>query len=65
MLAAFLEPGDSGGALVNTSGDAIGIAFAVAPGSDGTSYALAADEVRAVLNDVGSAQVETGTCLIR
>ena len=52
VLAASLAPGDSGGALVNTTGEVIGVAFAIDPGNDGTSYAITDEEVRAVLDTV-------------
>lgn len=64
VLAASLSPGDSGGALVDTSGAVIGVAFAIDPGRDGTSYALTDAEVRAVLDDVADRPVETGRCLV-
>ncbi len=64
VLAAALEPGDSGGALVNDAGDVIGVAFAIDPGRDGTSYALTDEEVDAVIDDVQDEPVETGRCLV-
>ncbi|HEX7277627.1 MAG TPA: MarP family serine protease [Acidimicrobiales bacterium] len=62
ILAAQLEPGDSGGALVNTSGEVVGVAFAVAPDQPATGYALATEELAAVLGEprVGA---DTGPCL--
>ena len=45
VLASRLAPGDSGGALVNRSGDVVGVAFAIDPGRSGTSYALTNEEV--------------------
>lgn len=64
VLAAALEPGDSGGALVDVTGEVVGVAFAIDPGRDGTSYALANEEVQAVLDAVGSGAVDTGRCLV-
>lgn len=64
VLAAALEPGDSGGALVDVTGEVIGVAFAIDPGRDGTSYALTNEEVQAVLDSVGTGTVDTGRCLI-
>lgn len=64
VLAASLAPGDSGGALVNGIGDVIGVAFAIDPGRDGTSYAVTDDEVRAVLDAVDFAGADTGRCLV-
>jgi S1-C subfamily serine protease len=64
VLAADLEPGDSGGALVNTDGRVVGVAFATDPGQDHTGYALTSDQVRLVLSRAGSTRVDTGSCLV-
>ena len=64
VLAAALAPGDSGGALVNTAGEVIGVAFAIDPGNDGTSYAITDEEVRAVLDTVDFQGADTGNCLV-
>lgn len=49
ILAADLEPGDSGGALVNKEGKVIGAAFAIAPDRPDVAYALADEELDAVI----------------
>ena len=63
ILAADLEPGDSGGALVNTSGAVVGVAFAIAPDQPSTAYALASEELQAVLALPRGNGVDTGPCL--
>ena len=64
VLAAELAPGDSGSALVDPQGRVVGVAFAVAPDKRGVSYALAIDELEAVLaGDLASAR-DTGGCLV-
>jgi S1-C subfamily serine protease len=67
FLAASLMPGDSGAALVVPDGSVVGLAFAVAPDRAGVAYALAASEMRAVLDPVtasgATAAVDTGPCL--
>jgi S1-C subfamily serine protease len=64
VLAADLRPGDSGGALVDTAGDVVGVAFATDPGRQNTGYALTSDQVRSVLATGGSNPVATGSCLV-
>jgi S1-C subfamily serine protease len=63
VLASDLAPGDSGAALVDPQGQVVGLAFAVAPDKGGVAYALALDEVRAVLDGDLSSAVATGDCL--
>lgn len=62
ILAADLRPGDSGGALVDVAGQVVGVAFAIAPDRPGTSYALAASELRAVLAVPRPGPVSTEAC---
>jgi len=64
VLASELAPGDSGAALVDPQGQVVGLAFAVAPDKGGVAYALALEEVRAVLAGDLSFEVDTGDCLI-
>ena len=63
ILAAALAPGDSGGAVVDTGGNVIGVAFAVAPDRRATSFALSSDELRTVLAQPRDSTVDTGPCI--
>jgi S1-C subfamily serine protease len=65
VLAADLEPGDSGSALVARGGRVAGVAFAIAPDRPGVAYALTPAEVRDVLDTVPATRspVPTGQCL--
>jgi S1-C subfamily serine protease len=67
VVAARLAPGDSGGALVNTKGNVIGMAFAIDPGRSATAYTLTEEEVRAGLGAARASTrtpVDTGRCLV-
>jgi S1-C subfamily serine protease len=64
VLATTLQPGDSGGALVDRSGVVVGMAFATDPGEPNTGYALTSDEVRTVLAARSTHAVATGRCLV-
>ena len=63
ILAAALQPGDSGAALVNGEGDVMGVAFAIAPDKSGTAYAVTSDELRSVLGAVRGGAISAGPCL--
>jgi S1-C subfamily serine protease len=62
ILSSQLEPGDSGGALVDTDGEVVGVAFAIAPDQPATAYALTSGELSAVL-DQPRLGADTGPCL--
>jgi S1-C subfamily serine protease len=64
VLASQLAPGDSGSALVDPEGRVVGVAFAVAPDKPGVAYALAIEELEAVLAGDLSRPRDTGDCLI-
>jgi S1-C subfamily serine protease len=64
VLAAQLAPGDSGAPVVNRSGAAIAMAFAIDPGNPGTGYALTTKEIDGLLQDVPVSNVDTGSCLL-
>jgi S1-C subfamily serine protease len=63
VLASSLAHGDSGGALVNTGGQVIGVAFAISAESTTTSYALNSSELVQALNEPRQASVSTQSCL--
>lgn len=63
FVVTDLSAGDSGAALVNTDGLAVGVAFAVDPDDRQVAYALHSDELRAVLAGVDAAAVSTSDCL--
>ncbi|MCA1845836.1 MAG: trypsin-like peptidase domain-containing protein [Actinobacteria bacterium] len=63
LLSAHLMPGDSGGALVNTDGMVVGVAFAIAPDDPTTAYALNSTELNAALAAPRASGVDTGPCL--
>jgi S1-C subfamily serine protease len=63
VLAAELAPGDSGAALVDAGGQVVGVAFAISPDSRETAYALAASELRTVLEAERLTPAPTGPCL--
>jgi S1-C subfamily serine protease len=63
VLAAELEPGDSGSAVVDAAGRVLGVAVAVAPDREGVAYALDGEAVAERVTAVGSEPVDTGRCL--
>jgi S1-C subfamily serine protease len=63
VLAASLAPGDSGAPLVDAQGDVVGIAFAIAPNSTTTAYALSTSELRPLLSAARAGPVPTQACL--
>lgn len=64
VLASALAHGDSGGALVDSNGAVIGVAFAISANQQGTSYALATSELKAALSEPQDpAGTSTGPCL--
>jgi S1-C subfamily serine protease len=64
VLASNLAPGDSGSALIDPSGTVVGVAFAIAPDEPGVAYALAIEELQAVLSGDLSVERDTGGCLV-
>ncbi len=62
-LRSALRPGDSGSALVDSSGEVIGVAFAIAPDQPTVAYALDMSEVRPVLDKSRESKASTGPCI--
>jgi S1-C subfamily serine protease len=62
-MDAAVDPGDSGGPVLNTAGEVVGMVRAAARGSDaggrvvGTFYAVHADEIRAALLEISGGEV--------
>ncbi len=63
ILAADLEPGDSGSALVDGEGRVMGIAFAISLDREDTAYALSTEELMPLLEREHVRAVDTGDCL--
>jgi S1-C subfamily serine protease len=63
VLAAALDPGDSGGALVNGAGKVVGVAFATSSIRRGTAFAVASEELGPVLAQPRTGAVSTGPCI--
>ncbi|HEX7186688.1 MAG TPA: MarP family serine protease [Actinomycetes bacterium] len=64
-LYATVEPGNSGGPLLDLDGDVLGVIFAKSLDDANTGYALTIDEVRPVVRAGRDRidQVRTGTCV--
>lgn len=63
-VRSLVRSGNSGGPLVSTSGDVIGVVFAASLSDDETGYALTADQVAdgARRGATARAEVDTGKC---
>ena len=64
-LAAIVQPGNSGGPLLDTNGRVVGVIFAKSLEDNATGYALTLAEARPVLDEATSAgaPVATGACV--
>lgn len=63
-LSAGLRPGDSGSALVDPSGEVVGVAFAIARDQPSVAYALATTELAPLLvTAAAGTTVSAGPCL--
>ncbi|MDQ4070307.1 MAG: trypsin-like peptidase domain-containing protein, partial [Actinomycetota bacterium] len=63
VLNALLAPGHSGGPLVNSAGQVVGVAFAVSNLRRATAFAVASEELAPVLAGPRGAPVSTGPCI--
>jgi S1-C subfamily serine protease len=63
VLASELTYGDSGAPLVDTQGQVVGIAFAIAPDQPTTAYALSTSELMPLLKGLHSGAVRTDGCV--
>lgn len=61
VLAADLEPGDSGSPLVRPDGRVVGMAFAVAPDRAGVAYGFTTKLLEGIVGTVGA--VDAGRCV--
>lgn len=63
VLAADLENGDSGAAVVDRDGRVVGVAFAIDPVERSTAYALTTEELREALAQRDPDGVASGDCV--
>lgn len=61
-LRGSIRPGNSGGPLLDRSGDVVGVVFARSTVDPETGYALTLDELRPVLGSVGPTPISSGAC---
>lgn len=64
-MSADIEPGDSGGPLLSTRGDLVGIVFAKSATTDGVGFAMTLDELEPVIEKASglTKRVASGHCV--
>ena len=63
-MAAALEPGDSGGPVVDSAGRLVAVTFAIAPDDPGIAFALISEEVTDFLVESNvDLESSTGDCI--
>lgn len=63
IVAADLEPGDSGSPLVDGDGRVVAVAFAIAPDRDGVAFAIPTAKVSEILARAGTTAIGAGPCV--
>tara|TARA_Y100001970_G_scaffold163426_1_gene199765 strand:- start:195 stop:902 length:708 start_codon:yes stop_codon:yes gene_type:complete len=65
QLGADISPGDSGGAIIDSSGSVVGLVFSRSNNTDGVSYAVSSEEFPLVTRDISLNGANNGDCLRR
>ncbi len=65
QLEADISPGDSGGAIIDSSGSVVGLVFSRSNNTDGVSYAVSSEEFSLVTREISPNGVNNGECLRR
>jgi S1-C subfamily serine protease len=61
-IVATIDPGDSGAALVDSSGSLVGIVFAASREREGSGYAVAASEIESLVSAAATGSARPGRC---